>query len=135
PTRVVLYPHGVRVRSHRFATFFVILVSLHFAYPRHDHRSTLHFLATRRSSDLNGSGPGHHAAGSQHDRRSQSDKHVSSGSGSYTDRTSTRLNSSHEWISYAVLCLEKKSRKPRSNARPSHTAPRRGRGDTNTLPA
>src|SRR5207247_546704 len=26
------------------------------------------------------------------------------------DRKSTRLNSSHEWISYAVLCLKKRSR-------------------------
>src|SRR5438105_7669876 len=28
--------------------------------------------------------------------------------GSLTDRKSTRLNSSHEWISYAVFCLKKK---------------------------
>src|SRR5438105_14108791 len=27
------------------------------------------------------------------------------------DRKSTRLNSSHEWISYAVFCLKKKRRK------------------------
>src|SRR5438105_11403775 len=27
------------------------------------------------------------------------------------DRKSTRLNSSHEWISYAVFCLKKKKRK------------------------
>src|SRR6266849_2458320 len=27
---------------------------------------------------------------------------------SRTDRKSTRLNSSHEWISYAVFCLKKK---------------------------
>src|SRR5207247_10960086 len=26
----------------------------------------------------------------------------------YADRKSTRLNSSHEWISYAVFCLKKK---------------------------
>src|SRR5207247_3439963 len=26
------------------------------------------------------------------------------------DRKSTRLNSSHEWISYAVICLKKKKR-------------------------
>src|SRR5207247_3971808 len=26
----------------------------------------------------------------------------------FTDRKSTRLNSSHEWISYAVFCLKKK---------------------------
>src|SRR5207247_8922341 len=27
----------------------------------------------------------------------------------FTDRKSTRLNSSHEWISYAVFCLKKKT--------------------------
>src|SRR5438105_8209441 len=27
------------------------------------------------------------------------------------DRKSTRLNSSHEWISYAVFCLKKKTKK------------------------
>src|SRR6202046_5816649 len=31
----------------------------------------------------------------------------------FIDRKSTRLNSSHEWISYAVFCL-KKNRKPGS---------------------
>src|SRR5438105_7391465 len=29
------------------------------------------------------------------------------------DRKSTRLNSSHEWISYAVFCLKKKTRRAR----------------------
>src|SRR5438105_15827632 len=28
----------------------------------------------------------------------------------FIDRKSTRLNSSHEWISYAVFCLKKKNR-------------------------
>src|SRR5207247_2443636 len=33
-----------------------------------------------------------------------------------TDRKSTRLNSSHEWISYAVFCLKKKTKtKPHKN--------------------
>src|SRR5438105_7788356 len=31
--------------------------------------------------------------------------------GSFLDRKSTRLNSSHEWISYAVFCLKKKKKK------------------------
>src|SRR5438105_11327062 len=30
--------------------------------------------------------------------------------GDDVDRKSTRLNSSHEWISYAVFCLKKKNR-------------------------
>src|SRR5207247_10135748 len=29
----------------------------------------------------------------------------------WADRKSTRLNSSHEWISYAVFCLKKKKKK------------------------
>src|SRR5438105_6918501 len=32
-----------------------------------------------------------------------------------TDRKSTRLNSSHEWISYAVFCLKKKKKKKQAN--------------------
>src|SRR5207247_11406219 len=31
--------------------------------------------------------------------------------GAFQDRKSTRLNSSHEWISYAVFCLKKKNKK------------------------
>src|SRR5438105_9436022 len=31
------------------------------------------------------------------------------------DRKSTRLNSSHEWISYAVFCLKKKKRRRHDN--------------------
>src|SRR5207247_8813760 len=33
------------------------------------------------------------------------------------DRKSTRLNSSHEWISYAVFCLKNKRRLMRNNTR------------------
>src|SRR5438105_5687901 len=33
---------------------------------------------------------------------------------SMADRKSTRLNSSHEWISYAVFCLKKKKQQPQS---------------------
>src|SRR5438105_7553754 len=36
--------------------------------------------------------------------------------GKITDRKSTRLNSSHEWISYAVFCLKKKSNRNMSIA-------------------
>src|SRR5438105_7282415 len=35
------------------------------------------------------------------------------GGGGSRDRKSTRLNSSHEWISYAVFCLKKKKKKNR----------------------
>src|SRR5207247_5098129 len=33
------------------------------------------------------------------------------------DRKSTRLNSSHEWISYAVFCLKKKKKKNKKKKR------------------
>src|SRR5207247_10455790 len=33
----------------------------------------------------------------------------------YLDRKSTRLNSSHEWISYAVFCLKKKKQQKKNN--------------------
>src|SRR5207247_11020613 len=36
------------------------------------------------------------------------------------DRKSTRLNSSHEWISYAVFCLKKKKKKKNKNRHPTH---------------
>src|SRR5438105_11030641 len=35
------------------------------------------------------------------------------------DRKSTRLNSSHEWISYAVFCLKKKTNRPRHSTAPA----------------
>src|SRR6266849_8384798 len=37
-----------------------------------------------------------------------------------TDRKSTRLNSSHEWISYAVFCLKKKKELPRRIQHATH---------------
>src|SRR5215207_8175570 len=43
------------------------------------------------------------------------------------DRKSTRLNSSHEWISYAVFCLKTKTGPPRTRhpLRASHAGPER----------
>src|SRR2546422_8549447 len=37
--------------------------------------------------------------------------------GSFQDRKSTRLNSSHGYISYAVFCLKKKKKETRSYAK------------------
>src|SRR5438105_7457646 len=37
-----------------------------------------------------------------------------------SDRKSTRLNSSHEWISYAVFCLKKKKNKNTTLITPEH---------------
>src|SRR2546422_7764071 len=39
------------------------------------------------------------------------------------DRKSTRLNSSHGYISYAVFCLKKKTRPPAPPARPRPSRP------------
>src|SRR2546429_4569412 len=40
------------------------------------------------------------------------------------DRKSTRLNSSHGYISYAVFCLKKKNKnRPYSSTRPQHRNP------------
>src|SRR5438105_9118277 len=38
-----------------------------------------------------------------------------------SDRKSTRLNSSHEWISYAVFCLKKKKKKKKTNTNKDKT--------------
>src|SRR5438105_11897958 len=40
------------------------------------------------------------------------------------DRKSTRLNSSHEWISYAVFCLKKKKKKKNTKTKTTHTQTR-----------
>src|SRR3989449_2001042 len=40
------------------------------------------------------------------------------------DRKSTRLNSSHGYISYAVFCLKKKKKRTEHDARAMHSSPR-----------
>src|SRR6266496_5080698 len=42
--------------------------------------------------------------------------HTQRGSGPHRDRKSTRLNSSHVEISYAVFCLKKKKKKKRKQS-------------------
>src|SRR5438105_3800753 len=44
-------------------------------------------------------------------RRASCRRHVLAHAAGTGDRKSTRLNSSHEWISYAVFCLKKKKNK------------------------
>src|SRR5438105_8389219 len=41
------------------------------------------------------------------------------------DRKSTRLNSSHEWISYAVFCLKKKKNKSKTEDAQGNKSPAR----------
>src|SRR5206468_11622427 len=82
-----------------------------------DHRD-LHSFPTRRSSDLN----------SEHRLRTRTHRILhfwrhwdekasvrcsSHPNASKRDRKSTRLNSSHDQISYAVFCLKKKKNHPR----------------------
>src|SRR5438105_12654982 len=75
------------------------LFFLHFFSCSDDHRE-LHSFPTRRSSDLRQDGL---------DCRGTIELASSpSYLGRTRDRKSTRLNSSHEWTSYAVFCLKKK---------------------------
>src|SRR5688500_19867179 len=79
-------------------TIFLLLLSLFFSCIGH-HRA-LHSFPTRRSSDL--TSPARPRTGST---RSPC---TAARSPRPTDRKSTRLNSSHLVISYAVFCLKKK---------------------------
>src|SRR5438105_6174460 len=78
-----------------------------FLYGYGDHRD-LHSFPTRRSSDLKFAQP------SIRLRSAAMSTRQALGCGATIsapiDRKSTRLNSSHEWISYAVFCLKKKKR-------------------------
>src|SRR5438105_7152529 len=47
------------------------------------------------------------------------------------DRKSTRLNSSHEWISYAVFCLKKKKQKKKDRYKKRKCTERRTIGPEN----
>src|SRR5439155_17179202 len=111
-----------------FMTIFVLFV---FFTCYHHHRY-LHSFPTRRSSDLHRSrqgnrrgrdhpehradrprlvgGDGPHAQGADRDERGEGPQgsDLPRGGG---DRKSTRLNSSHVAISYAVFCLKKKKKK------------------------
>src|SRR5688500_19815659 len=83
----------------------------------HGHHRHLHSFPTRRSSDLS----------ARSVRLLTRDRSIRTSCGSscpdraldasrsVQDRKSTRLNSSHLVISYAVFCLKKKKRKKESN--------------------
>src|SRR5436190_14379891 len=73
-----------------------------------DHRD-LHSFPTRRSSDLNAACSAALAGcGKGKDAENLDDKEYTWLRGQSLDRKSTRLNSSHTVISYAVFCLKKK---------------------------
>src|SRR5258708_13673580 len=69
-------------------------------------RSTLFPYTTLFRSDLG------HAAAVELDRRLQGRARIEAGADPLRDRKSTRLNSSHQIISYAVFCLKKKKEFP-----------------------
>src|SRR5437899_5020328 len=92
----------------------------------HGHPRDLHSFPTRRSSDLphtpgTRQSPSREITGIQavvQHRRSEEDS-IDRLPSYFPDRKSTRLNSSHLGISYAVFCLKKKrndGRDPRSKA-------------------
>src|SRR5207247_7707454 len=101
------------------ALLLYLLFSFFFSYRPRPHRA-LHSFPTRRSSDLPAysSRPG--KAGLPGIRvirfyvAADPVKELKEGRLDVEpalDRKSTRLNSSHEWISYAVFCLKKKKTK------------------------
>src|SRR5206468_11345600 len=111
-------PRHVRVRVDP-----AVLLASPFLLHRARHPARLHPFPTRRSSDLHG------AASSPPARRPARVVPRSPGGTpgdrgtTLADRKSTRLNSSHDQISYAVFCLKKKthgeSRTTPANALPS----------------
>src|SRR5207248_8413461 len=82
---------------------FFTLLSFFFFYCSGDHRD-LHSFPTRRSSDLI---PIESFTGGDW-LRSLAWAAVAAQASERRDRKSTRLNSSHRTISYAVFCLKKK---------------------------
>src|SRR5947208_12570929 len=75
------------------------------------HHRDLHSFPTRRSSDL--SAPLRRDRGTRRHRKG--DGCVRTQQGGVQDRKSTRLNSSHQIISYAVFCLKKKKATPQES--------------------
>src|SRR5688500_20300179 len=85
-----------------------------FFSPLDGHHHHLHSFPTRRSPDLGGAGcAGARLAEARHVSRRCRVSHLAA-EHRVEDRKSTRLNSSHLVISYAVFCLEKKSKSDRN---------------------
>src|SRR5437764_15342579 len=99
--------------GHHFALWrrilWSVVSSLFFFYCYGDHRD-LHSFPTRRSSDL--------ASSAAHAGNSESSPSGPSAGPMLRDRKSTRLNSSHRCISYAVFCLKKKKKKTLNRTAP-----------------
>src|SRR5207244_11718943 len=89
------------VRSHTLD--FLDLFPYYVGVPRH-----LHSFPTRRSSDLARGGRSGRRARRLPGRAADRRRHRRRPADPRADRKSTRLNSSHQIISYAVFCLKKK---------------------------
>src|SRR5438105_14476740 len=97
----------VLTRSHLYTSFLLIHI-LFFLMIRRPPRSTLFPYTTLFRSTR----PGRvdvPAVAEQLDPLAEVGADPAHGAGGRVDRKSTRLNSSHEWISYAVFCLKKKT--------------------------
>src|SRR5205807_10307058 len=116
------------ILSFTFALFFYFTIFLFFFHCYLPHRY-LHSFPTRRSSDLaasstsspiraNSSCEGTRRAGSATPRSPHGRPRLPSWR---RDRKSTRLNSSHLVISYAVFCLKKKKKKNQHKNSYTHT--------------
>src|SRR5437773_7408248 len=98
-------------------TILALLALLHhspitspfFFHSSRDHPD-LHSFPTRRSSDLASRRRRWSSSRSAATAGGSSTRSRMSTSWSFTDRKSTRLNSSHITISYAVFCLKKKTK-------------------------
>src|SRR5438105_12694183 len=88
PPRSTLFPYTTLFRSES----------------QHDLEHLAHLETGQRPLFCGKRGVEPHDAGLE-DAERQRDQY---GAGAQRDRKSTRLNSSHEWISYAVFCLKKK---------------------------
>src|SRR5205085_9754600 len=101
--------------SHYYDPFSSTFSSFFFLLLRRPPRSTL--FPTRRSSDLTRSGKRSAAAAVRiavemaNEGLISQEEAVRRVEPGHVDRKSTRLNSSHSQISYAVFCLKKKKRK------------------------
>src|SRR5437870_10179455 len=96
----------------------ILLSSIFFFFTRSGDHRHLHSFPTRRSSDLfsiDAAGAWSYTADSAHNEfeagQTYTDTFTVSSADGTQDRKSTRLNSSHVAISYAVFCLKKKKKK------------------------
>src|SRR2546430_11052968 len=100
---------------HLFYFFFFLMI-------RRPPRSTLFPYTTLfrscRSSPPPAADRGSRGGRPDRRRRSARPAEARRANGSSRDRKSTRLNSSHSQISYAVFCLKKKKKKTYNTARP-----------------